>query len=90
MPEGMNYFYGGLILSVALCLIPSIKRLSDHIGSDNIGNASVSLLPSDMIQVNFETYTDVLCRIIGIAFGSTFWERTVVLISTFERFMLDL
>jgi len=73
MPEGMNYFYGGLVLGVALCLIPSIKRLSDHIGSDNIGNASVSLLPSDMIQVNLETYTDILCRIIGIAFGNTFW-----------------
>ncbi|XP_011863531.1 PREDICTED: putative homeodomain transcription factor isoform X1 [Vollenhovia emeryi] len=89
MPEGMNYFYGGLILGIALCLIPSIKRLSDHIGSDNIGNASVSLLPSDMIQVNFETYTDVLCRTIGIAFGSAFWERIVVLISMFERFMLS-
>ncbi|KYM79292.1 Putative homeodomain transcription factor [Atta colombica] len=89
MPEGMNYFYGGLILSIALCLIPSIKRLSDHIGSDNIGNASVSLLPSDMIQINLETYTDVLCRIIGISFGNTFWERTVVLISMFERFMLS-
>ncbi|XP_050445564.1 protein phtf isoform X1 [Cataglyphis hispanica] len=89
MPESMNYFYGGLILSIALCLIPSIKRLSDHIGSDNISNVSVSLLPSDMIQVNLETYTDVLCRIIGIAFGSTFWERTLVIISTFERLMLS-
>ncbi|XP_072752261.1 protein phtf isoform X1 [Anoplolepis gracilipes] len=89
MPESMNYFYGGLILSIALCLIPSIKRLSDHMGSDNISNVSVSLLPSDMIQVNLETYTDVLCRIIGIAFGSTFWERTLVVISTFERLMLS-
>ncbi|XP_032666157.1 putative homeodomain transcription factor isoform X2 [Odontomachus brunneus] len=89
MPESMNYFYGGLILSVALCLIPSIKRLSDHIGSDNVSNVSVSLLPSDMIQVNLETYTDVLCRVIGVAFGNIFWERTVVLISTFERFVLS-
>ncbi|KAL0102362.1 hypothetical protein PUN28_018704 [Cardiocondyla obscurior] len=89
MPESMNYFYGGLILSIALCLIPSIKRLSDHIGSENICNGSVSLLPSDMIQVNLETYTDVLCRIIDIAFGNIFWERTIVLISMFERFMLS-
>ncbi|XP_014471298.1 PREDICTED: putative homeodomain transcription factor [Dinoponera quadriceps] len=89
MPESMNYFYGGLVLSVALCLIPSIKRLSDHIGSDNVSNVSVSLLPSDMIQVNLETYTDILCRVIGVAFGSTFWERAVVLISTFERFVLS-
>ncbi|XP_011151703.1 putative homeodomain transcription factor isoform X3 [Harpegnathos saltator] len=89
MPESMNYFYGGLILSVALCLIPSMKRLSDHMGSDNVSNVSVSLLPSDMIQVNLETYTDVLCRVIGVAFGNTFWERTVVLISTFERFVLS-
>lgn len=73
MPESMNYFYAGLVLSVALCLIPSIKRLNDHIGSDNVSNVSVSLLPSDMIQVNLETYTDVLCRVIGVMFGSTFW-----------------
>lgn len=73
MPESMNYFYGGLILSVALCLIPSIKRLNDHMGLDSMNNVSVSLLPSDMIQVTLETYTDVLCRIIAIAFGNTFW-----------------
>jgi len=73
MPESMNYFYSGLILSVALCLIPSIKRLSDQIGSDSVSNVSVSLLPSDMIQVNLDTYTDVLCRIISVAFGSSLW-----------------
>ncbi|XP_029169459.1 putative homeodomain transcription factor [Nylanderia fulva] len=90
MPESMNYFYGGLILSIALCLIPSIKRLSDHMGSDiNISNVSVSLLPSDMTQANLETYTDIFCKIIGMAFGSTFSERTLVLISTFERLMLS-
>lgn len=73
MPENMNYFYGGLILSIMLCLIPSIKRLSDHIGADNVTNVSVSLLPIDIIQVNLETYTDILCKIISISFGSTFW-----------------
>lgn len=73
MQESMNYFYGGLILSITLCLIPSMRRLNDHMGLDNVGNVSVSLLPSDMIQVNLETYTDILCRIIGIAFGSTLW-----------------
>ncbi|XP_020278731.1 putative homeodomain transcription factor [Pseudomyrmex gracilis] len=93
MPESMNYFYSGLILSISLCLIPSIKRLSDHIGSDNVSNASINLLPNDIIQetylFNFETYTDVLCKVIGIAFGNTFCERTVVLISMFERFLLS-
>jgi hypothetical protein len=73
MPESMNYFYSGLILSVALCLVPSIKRLSDQIGSDSVSNVSVSLLPSDMIQVNLDTYTDVLCRIISVAFGNNLW-----------------
>ena len=38
MPESMNYFYGGLMLSVVLSLIPSIKRLSDHVGMDNSSN----------------------------------------------------
>ncbi|XP_076294244.1 protein phtf-like [Lasioglossum baleicum] len=89
MPESMNYFYGGLMVSVALSLIPSINRLSDHAGMDNSSNLTSSFIPNDLISVNLETYSDILCKIIGLTFGTTFWERIVILISAFERLMLS-
>ncbi|XP_054012677.1 protein phtf isoform X1 [Hylaeus anthracinus] len=89
MPESMNYFYGGLILSVVLALIPSIKRLNDHVGMDNSSNITSSFIPNDLIYVNLETYSDIICKVIGLAFGTTLWERIVVLISAFERLMLS-
>lgn len=73
MPEGMNYFYGGLMLSVVLSLIPSIKRLSDHVGMDNSSNTTSSLIPNDLTYVNFETYSDILSKVIDLAFGTTLW-----------------
>lgn len=89
MPESMSYFYGGLMLSVVLSLIPSIKRLSDHIGMDNSSNVTSSLIPNDLIYVNLETYSDILSKIIDLAFGTTLWERMIVLISAFERLVLS-
>lgn len=89
MPENMNYFYGGLMLSVVLALIPSIKRLSDHVGMDNSSNVTSSLIPNDLTYVNLETYSDILAKIIDLTFGTTLWERIVVLISAFERLILS-
>ncbi|XP_015429600.1 PREDICTED: putative homeodomain transcription factor [Dufourea novaeangliae] len=89
MPESLNYFYGGLMLSVALSLIPSINRLSDHVGMDNSSNVTSSLIPNDLTSVNLDTYSDILCKVIDLTFGITPWERIVVLISAFERLILS-
>ncbi|XP_076626108.1 putative homeodomain transcription factor [Colletes latitarsis] len=89
MPESMNYFYGGLLLSVVLSLIPSIKRLNDHVGMDNSSNVTSSFIPNDLTYVNLETYSDIICKVISLAFGATLWERIVVLISAFERLILS-
>ena len=89
MPESMNYFYGGLMLSVVLSLIPSIKRLSDHVGMDNSSNITSSLIPNDLTYVNLETYSDILSKVIAVAFGANFWERMVVITSAFERLILS-
>ncbi|KAL2712659.1 protein phtf isoform X5 [Vespula squamosa] len=89
MPESMNYFYGGLILSIVLSLVPSIRRITDTLGIDNSGNTTVSIVPDDLKQVNLETYTDILCRLIDIAFGDTILKRIIVLISAFERLALS-
>ena len=89
MPESMNYFYGGLMLSVVLSLIPSIKRLSDHVGMDNSSNITSSLIPNDLTYVNLETYSDILSKVIAVAFGANLWERMVVITSAFERLILS-
>ncbi|XP_035723921.1 putative homeodomain transcription factor isoform X5 [Vespa mandarinia] len=89
MPESMNYFYGGLVLSIILSLVPSIRRITDTLGTDSSGNTTVSIIPDDLRQVNLETYTDILCRIIDIAFGDTILKRIIVLISAFERLALS-
>ncbi|XP_046834328.1 protein phtf-like isoform X6 [Vespa crabro] len=89
MPESMNYFYGGLVLSIILSLVPSIRRITDTLGTDSSSNTTVSIIPDDLRQVNLETYTDILCRIIDIAFGDTILKRIIVLISAFERLALS-
>ena len=73
MPESMDYFYGGLVLSVLLSLMPSIRRLADRVSSETINNSTSAELTYDLSFVNVEIYTDILCKIIDMAFGSTFW-----------------
>nr|XP_046477565.1 protein phtf isoform X1 [Neodiprion pinetum] len=87
--ESMDYFYCGLVFSIILSFIPSMWRLSDQIRKDPVGNITGTLVLGDLSQVILDTYPDTLCRIIDIAFGTTLWERTVILISFFERLTLS-
>ncbi|XP_015593085.1 putative homeodomain transcription factor 1 [Cephus cinctus] len=90
MPESMDYFYGGLLLSLILTLIPSMRRLSDHFGSDAVSNVTSTFIYGDLLtQAGLDTYTDALCRIMDAAVGKTLWERTIVLVSAFERLTLS-
>ncbi|XP_015178258.1 PREDICTED: putative homeodomain transcription factor isoform X1 [Polistes dominula] len=89
MPESMSYFYGGLILSIVLSLVPSFRRVTDTLGTDTNCNVTIPIIPDDLRQANLETYTDILCRIIDIAFGDTILKRTIILISAFERLALS-
>lgn len=74
MPESMDYFYGGLVLSTFLAIIPSIRRINDHFSSDIINNSTVSTFAIlDLASVNYQTYTKFLCKLIDVSFGSTLW-----------------
>ncbi|CAD6225746.1 GSCOCG00005704001-RA-CDS [Cotesia congregata] len=86
MPESLDYFYGGLVLSMILAVIPALRRLSDHFGSDT-GNSTGIVV--DLALIDFNIYVDFLKEIIDVSFGSTLWERTVVLILSFERLILS-
>ncbi|KAI4477709.1 PREDICTED: putative homeodomain transcription factor [Polistes canadensis] len=89
MPESMSYFYGGLVLSIVLSLVPSFRRITDTLGTDTNCNVTVPIIPDDLRQANLETYTDIVGRIIDIAFGDTILKRTIILISAFERLALS-
>ncbi|KAK0078152.1 hypothetical protein PV326_009546 [Microctonus aethiopoides] len=88
-PESLDYFYGGLVLSVVLTVIPAMRRLSNNFGSEVGTNFNGSSIVNDLAQVDFDTYSDFLCKLIDILFGSTLWERIVVTILSFERLILS-
>ncbi|XP_063992480.1 protein phtf isoform X2 [Diachasmimorpha longicaudata] len=88
MPESMDYFYGGIVLSIVLAIIPSIRRFNAHFSSDFASN-STGIYMNDSELIDFSNYTDCICKIIDVAFGSILWERTVVLILSFERLLLS-
>lgn len=70
MPESMTYFYSGLMLSIVMSIVPSIRRISDYIGMEGVGNNSFIL---DVTNFDFQAFTEILSKFLYIAFGSTFW-----------------
>ncbi|XP_066585817.1 protein phtf [Prorops nasuta] len=89
MPEGLNYFYGGLMLGFVLSLVPSLRRFSDRIGIDSSHNTTGSLITTDFNQINYESYIVIICNVLDITLGSTIWERLMIAISAFERLALS-
>ncbi|KAG8035490.1 hypothetical protein G9C98_006936 [Cotesia typhae] len=71
MPESLDYFYGGLVLSIILAVIPALRRLSDHFGSE-IGNSTGIVV--DLTLIDFNIYVDFLKEIIDVSFGRTLWK----------------
>ncbi|XP_057340050.1 protein phtf isoform X2 [Microplitis mediator] len=87
MPESLDYFYSGLVFSIILAVIPAVRRLSDHYGSDT-GNSTNSIVV-DLTLTDLDAYIDFLKEAVDVSFGSTLWERTIVLILSFERLILS-
>ncbi|XP_043478132.1 protein phtf isoform X1 [Leptopilina heterotoma] len=87
--ESMDYFYGGLILALLISLMPSIRRLTDQINTESVNNSTILELPYELSFVNMGIYVDMFCKMLDVAFGSSFWERIVILISGFERLVLS-
>ncbi|XP_008216637.1 putative homeodomain transcription factor [Nasonia vitripennis] len=88
MPESIDYFYAGLVLAVVLSLVPSLRRVSDHLGIDPMNNTASSLKPSELSLANSETIVDLICKLINVAFGSSLLERILILSSALERLVL--
>ncbi|XP_039290801.1 protein phtf [Nilaparvata lugens] len=93
MPEQMEFFYAGMLVSVLLAAIPSLHRLITDPSSTLPSTAdvldSVTPLPFSTFQFTPTILSASLGSIVDAAFGSTLWERVVVLIAMFESCVLS-
>ncbi|XP_063243694.1 protein phtf isoform X2 [Bacillus rossius redtenbacheri] len=92
MPESMDYFYVGVLMSVVLAVIPPVCRLVNSAqespgASLDLGLPAVSSL--DAISSFTSGFSHTVGTLLDISLGSTFWERTMVLIALFERCALS-
>ncbi|XP_065202605.1 protein phtf [Planococcus citri] len=101
MPENVDYFYIGIVMSIALAMVPSISRLADSLYDSGSKGTSYFGMPSGrsdtklMIEPfcpirnpnthKFYNFAVALCY---TAFGSTLRENIVILLAMFERFCL--
>ena len=65
----MDYFYLGLILAVLLSLLPSLRRISDYLGTESANSSNISLLPEKFMPICSEAISDIICKITNIGFG---------------------
>ncbi|XP_075215906.1 putative homeodomain transcription factor isoform X2 [Lycorma delicatula] len=92
MPEQMEFFYAGMVASVLLAAIPSIHRLVTDSSNMTTLTQSDSLVPAALNVNSFDFIRSILSTSLGTvidsAFGSTLWERCVILIALLERCVL--
>ncbi|KAL1464847.1 hypothetical protein WDU94_004458 [Cyamophila willieti] len=99
IPDNMDYFYTGMIMSTLLSFLPSLCRTCSALFEDDALSTS-STSPylstsgtndlSSFINVNstlglISTWSDIL---INAAFSNVMWERYVILIGLLERLIL--
>ncbi|RZF42934.1 hypothetical protein LSTR_LSTR000557 [Laodelphax striatellus] len=93
MPEQMEFFYAGMVVSVLLAAIPSLHRLvtdtSSTLTTADVLNSVPSSINLSTFQFTGTILSTSLGSIIDAAFGSTLWERVVVVIAMLERCVLS-
>ncbi|XP_021928812.1 putative homeodomain transcription factor isoform X2 [Zootermopsis nevadensis] len=94
MPENMDYFYVGVVMAIILSLLPSLCRLSDVTqevtpGTDSASPAAISVTVVEITGTLLSNLSGSLVLLLNVALGNTLWERMLVLIALFERFMLS-
>ncbi|XP_047108069.1 protein PHTF1 isoform X1 [Schistocerca piceifrons] len=96
MPENMDYFYAGVVVSVVISLLPSICRFVDVLSETQpttpintvmLANASSSSTLN--IGGLLSHFSDSLIYISEAAVGGTLCERILIWIAVFERFVLS-
>lgn len=69
MPENIDYFYGGICVSVVISLLPSLCRLIDMADGD-AGNADPALSVLPALEAD-ATLFNRLSQLIDVLFGVT-------------------
>uniref|UniRef100_A0A8D8UIJ2 Homeodomain transcription factor n=1 Tax=Cacopsylla melanoneura TaxID=428564 RepID=A0A8D8UIJ2_9HEMI len=96
IPDNMDYFYTGMIMSTLLSLLPSLCRTCSVLFEDDaLSTTSTSpylSTPSTIVDLRvnstlglISTWSNIL---INAAFSSVLWERYVILIGLLERLIL--
>ncbi|ENN78978.1 hypothetical protein D910_11145 [Dendroctonus ponderosae] len=96
MQSTPDYFYAGIVVSTLLALLPLLCRLTDDGGDaknlwEACRNCSYRLMlsdsPLDAMQVVVEELPKRLQEFLVVAFGTSPWERYIVLIAMIQRFI---
>jgi hypothetical protein len=85
MPESCDYIYIGAILSVLLSMLPAFCRLRQSIFEAS-NSTDIDLFDMPSILLEHAAFSKM--AILELAFGSQTWERTVSMISFFQRLIL--
>nr|XP_018901174.1 PREDICTED: putative homeodomain transcription factor isoform X2 [Bemisia tabaci] len=93
MPEHLDYFYGGLVISVVLAAVPSLCRLmeslNDTLAAPQITVELSSLDTQSFLESAYSFLSAAVVSLINSAFGTTVWERIVILIAFIQRAVLS-
>lgn len=80
IPETYDYLYIGLVFAILLALTPAYCRLCDV--SKEVNSTTIFDLP----KVIDETFT--FKSFVHVAFGQTFWIKTLLIVATIQRLIL--
>ncbi|EFX70059.1 hypothetical protein DAPPUDRAFT_217520 [Daphnia pulex] len=79
MPESTDYLCGGLVMAGIFALLPIIYRINSAVGS-----AVVDMLHPSSFRKALHS-TNIICNIL---FGSSRWEKIIVVTAAMERFAM--
>ncbi|KRT85711.1 hypothetical protein AMK59_1900 [Oryctes borbonicus] len=88
MPNGLDYFYLGSVISTFLALLPALCRLCNS-AAENTKTSDIQLSVTDVMNLTLVKFTDSLVNVIDAAFGTSIIEKLILMIATLERFFLS-
>lgn len=87
IPETCDYVYIGLVLSLILSLTPTYCRLCDVALDSN--STGIPHIIFDLPRVMMEESSSLsFTSFMHLAFGQSSWEKTLLIIATFQRLIL--
>ncbi|KAK9721658.1 Homeodomain containing protein PHTF1/2, N-terminal [Popillia japonica] len=88
MPNGLDYFYLGAVLSTLLALLPALCRLCNSV-TENTKTGDSQLSVTEVMNLTLDKFTDSFADVIETAFGNSIIERIILMIATLERLFLS-